>query len=77
MLAGIDTLVYDMQDIGCRSYTYISTLAKCMEAAGEKGIEVVVLDRPNPSAECGSKGLGWKIDGSPSSGNCRCPMCMG
>jgi len=48
MLAGIDTLVYDMQDIGCRSYTYISTLAKCMEAAGEKGIEVVVLDRPNP-----------------------------
>lgn len=48
MLAGIDTLVYDMQDIGCRSYTYISTLAKCMEAAGEKGIDVVVLDRPNP-----------------------------
>jgi uncharacterized protein YbbC (DUF1343 family) len=48
MLAGIDTLVYDMQDIGCRSYTYISTLALCMEAAGEKGIDVVVLDRPNP-----------------------------
>jgi uncharacterized protein YbbC (DUF1343 family) len=48
MLAGIDTLVYDMQDIGCRSYTYISTLAKCMEAAGELGIQVVVLDRPNP-----------------------------
>lgn len=48
MLAGIDTLVYDMQDIGCRSYTYVSTLAKCMEAAGEKGIDVVVLDRPNP-----------------------------
>jgi uncharacterized protein YbbC (DUF1343 family) len=48
MLAGIDTLVFDMQDIGCRSYTYISTLAKCMEAAGEKGIPVIVLDRPNP-----------------------------
>ena len=48
MLEGIDTLVYDMQDIGCRSYTYISTLAKIMEAAGEKGIDVVVLDRPNP-----------------------------
>ena len=48
VLAGIDTLVFDMQDIGCRSYTYISTLAKCMEAAGEKGIRVVVLDRPNP-----------------------------
>jgi uncharacterized protein YbbC (DUF1343 family) len=48
MLRGIDTLVYDMQDIGCRSYTYVSTLAKCMEAAGENGISVVVLDRPNP-----------------------------
>jgi uncharacterized protein YbbC (DUF1343 family) len=37
-----------MQDIGVRSYTYISTMAKCMEAAGETGIEFVVLDRPNP-----------------------------
>ncbi|MGB8353385.1 MAG: DUF1343 domain-containing protein [Chthoniobacteraceae bacterium] len=48
MLAGIDVLVYDMQDIGSRSYTYISTMVKCMEAAGELGIEFVVLDRPNP-----------------------------
>jgi uncharacterized protein YbbC (DUF1343 family) len=48
MLDGIDVLVYDMQDIGCRSYTYVSTMIKCMEAAGEKGIEFVVLDRPNP-----------------------------
>lgn len=48
MLAGIDALVYDLQDIGCRSYTYISTLAKCMEAAGEVGIPIYVLDRPNP-----------------------------
>jgi uncharacterized protein YbbC (DUF1343 family) len=48
MLDGIDVLVYDMQDIGSRSYTYISTMAKCMEAAGEKGIEFMVLDRPNP-----------------------------
>ena len=38
MLRGIDVLVYDMQDIGCRSYTYISTMVKCMEAAGEFGI---------------------------------------
>jgi len=64
MLAGIDTLVYDMQDIGCRSYTYISTLAKCMEAAGEKGIEVVVLDRPNPLGGMRVEGPGmedrWK-----------------
>ena len=48
MLRGVDVLVYDMQDIGCRSYTYISTMVKCMEAAGENGIEFVVLDRPNP-----------------------------
>jgi len=64
MLAGIDTLVYDMQDIGCRSYTYISTLAKCMEAAGELGIDVVVLDRPNPLGGLRVEGPGmedrWK-----------------
>ena len=48
MLDGIDVMVYDLQDVGCRSYTYISTLGLVMEAAQEKGIEVVVLDRPNP-----------------------------
>src|SRR5437588_4967809 len=47
MLHGIDTLVFDLQDIGCRSYTYISTMAKCMEKA-ENRIEFIVLDRPNP-----------------------------
>jgi len=48
MLDGVDVLVYDLQDVGCRSYTYISTLGLVMEAAQEKGIEVLVLDRPNP-----------------------------
>ena len=48
MLEGIDAMVYDLQDVGCRSYTYISTLGLVMEAAQEKGIEVIVLDRPNP-----------------------------
>lgn len=48
MLKGVDVLVYDMQDIGARSYTYISTMAKCMEACGEEGIPFMVLDRPNP-----------------------------
>ena len=48
MLRGIDVLVYDMQDIGVRSYTYVSTMAKCMEACGEQKIPFVVLDRPNP-----------------------------
>jgi uncharacterized protein YbbC (DUF1343 family)/CubicO group peptidase (beta-lactamase class C family) len=48
MLAGIDTLVFDIQDIGCRFYTYISTLLEAMKAAAEHGVAVVVLDRPNP-----------------------------
>ncbi len=48
MLRGIDVLVFDMQDIGCRGYTYISTMGRCMEAAGENHIPFVVLDRPNP-----------------------------
>lgn len=48
MLKGIDILVYDIQDIGSRSYTFISTLGLVMEAAAENGIPLVVLDRPNP-----------------------------
>jgi len=48
MLNGMDALVYDIQDIGTRAYTYIYTMAYAMEAAGEKGIEFYVLDRPNP-----------------------------
>ncbi|MCU0361805.1 MAG: DUF1343 domain-containing protein [Bacteroidales bacterium] len=48
MLRGIDVLVYDIQDIGSRSYTYISTMGLAMEAAAESNIEFIVLDRPNP-----------------------------
>lgn len=48
MLADIDTLVFDIQDIGTRFYTYISTLNLALEAAAEHGLRVVVLDRPNP-----------------------------
>jgi len=48
MLQGVDVLVYDIQDIGARSYTFISTLGLAMEAAAENNIEVIVLDRPNP-----------------------------
>ena len=48
MLRGIDVLVYDIQDIGVRSYTYISTLGLAMEAAAENNVAFVVLDRPNP-----------------------------
>ncbi len=48
MLKGVDVLVYDIQDIGCRSFTYISTMGKAMEACIENDIEFMVLDRPNP-----------------------------
>lgn len=57
MLQGIDVLVYDIQDIGCRSFTYISTLYNIMRAAVKHNIEVVVLDRPNPLG-------GEKIEGN-------------
>lgn len=57
MLKGVDVLVYDIQDIGCRSYTYISTMGLAMEAAAENNIEIVVLDRPNPVG-------GLKVEGN-------------
>jgi uncharacterized protein YbbC (DUF1343 family) len=58
MLKGLDVLIYDMQDIGVRSYTYVSTMARCMEAAGECGVEFMVLDRPNPLG-------GTRVEGPP------------
>ncbi len=48
MLAGINALVYDIQDAGVRYYTFITTLGYCMEAAAKHGIDFYVLDRPNP-----------------------------
>lgn len=48
MLKNIDVLVFDIQDVGTRFYTYISTMSLCMEAAAENNIEFIVLDRPNP-----------------------------
>ena len=48
MLAGLDALVIDLQDVGTRIYTYIYTMANCLQAAGRLGIPVVVCDRPNP-----------------------------
>lgn len=49
-LEGVDVLLFDIQDVGVRFYTYISTLTYVMEAAAESGIPVIVLDRPNPNA---------------------------
>lgn len=63
MLKDIDVLVYDIQDIGCRSFTYISTMGLAMEAAAENGKELVVLDRPNPVG-------GLKIEGNIAEDDC-------
>lgn len=60
MLEAIDVMVYDIQDIGCRSFTYISTMGLAMEKCAEKGIEFVVLDRPNPLG--GNKVEGGLVD---------------
>jgi uncharacterized protein YbbC (DUF1343 family) len=48
MLRGIEALVFDIQDVGSRTYTYVYTMALAMQAAAEAGIPFVVLDRPNP-----------------------------
>lgn len=57
MLAGVDVMVYDIQDVGTRSYTFISTLGLVMRTCAEMGIPVVVLDRPNPLG-------GLKVEGA-------------
>ena len=48
MLKDVDVLIYDIQDNGCRSFTFISTMGKAMEACAEQGKKFMVLDRPNP-----------------------------
>ena len=57
-LKGLDAVVIDLQDIGSRSYTFISAMKTCMEGCFEAGVQVIVLDRPNPLG-------GLKVDGPP------------
>lgn len=54
-MKGIDLIIFDIQDVGCRFYTYISTLHYVMEAAAENNVDVLILDRPNPN--------GYFVDG--------------
>lgn len=63
MLRDIDVLVYDIQDNGCRSYTFISSMGNAMEACAENGKEFMVLDRPNPVG-------GNKIEGNLTEDDC-------
>lgn len=60
MLEGVDLLLFDMQDVGARFYTYLSTMGLVMEAAAENGIEIWILDRPNPAG--GDYVSGWMLD---------------
>jgi uncharacterized protein YbbC (DUF1343 family) len=50
-LSGIDVIIFDIQDVGCRFYTYISTLHYVMEACAEHHKKLVILDRPNPNGD--------------------------
>jgi uncharacterized protein YbbC (DUF1343 family) len=55
MLAGLDVLLFDLQDAGSRFYTYLSTLHQAIDACRIAGVRLVVLDRPNP--------IGWRVEG--------------
>ena len=63
MLRDVDVLVYDIQDNGCRSFTFISTMGVAMEACAEQGKQFMVLDRPNPVG-------GDKIEGNLAEDSC-------
>ena len=63
MLESIDALIIDLQDVGTRVYTFIYTMALCMQAARSHGKQIVVLDRPNP------------VGGNQTEGNCLKPEC--
>jgi uncharacterized protein YbbC (DUF1343 family) len=68
-LAGLDALVVDLQDAGVRFYTYASTMLLCLDAAAESGIELVVLDRPNPLG-------GDRWDGPPRGPESEVPLSL-
>jgi uncharacterized protein YbbC (DUF1343 family) len=74
MLSHIDILIVDLQDVGTRVYTFASTLALCMEAARDKDVKVVVLDRPNPIG--GNRSEGNLLDSKRSSFVGRFPIPM-
>ncbi|UQZ90300.1 DUF1343 domain-containing protein [Deltaproteobacteria bacterium Smac51] len=64
MLAGLDALVVDLVDVGTRVYTFAHTMSHCLEEAGKAGLEVIILDRPNPIG-------GVETEGNLLSDNCR------
>jgi len=77
MLAGIDVIVYDLQDVGSRTYTYISTMGLAMQSAAAAGIEFVVLDRPNPLGNVLTDGFMLDIEQQSFIGQFQIPLAYG
>lgn len=76
-LVDIDLLVFDIQDVGSRFYTYVYTMSYCMEAAAEAGIDVLVLDRPNPINGSAVEGPGLEPEQSSFVGRYDIPIRHG
>jgi uncharacterized protein YbbC (DUF1343 family) len=76
-LESVDTLVFDIQDLGVRFYTYIYTLANTLQAAGKHGLKYIVLDRPNPITGCRVEGNLLSDEFSSFIGNYRFPIRHG
>ncbi|MDR3012809.1 MAG: DUF1343 domain-containing protein [Chitinispirillales bacterium] len=77
MLDGLEALIFDVQDVGARPYTYVWTLKHCMEACVEAGIPVWVLDRPNPIGAVGIDGPMLSEDYFSFVGGADIPLCHG
>jgi uncharacterized protein YbbC (DUF1343 family) len=77
MLKGLDALVYDIQDVGTRFYTYITTMAYAMEAAAAQGLDFYVLDRPDPLNAAGVQGPVLDPDLCSFIGYCSLPVRYG
>lgn len=75
MLAGLEVLVIDLQDVGARLYTYIWTVKLCMEACAEAGIPVFILDRPNPVGRVRADGPVLREDYFTFVGGASIPLC--
>lgn len=75
MLEGVDAFVIDLQDVGARPYTYIWTIKLCLEACGEQGIAVYILDRPNPIAPLPYDGDILSTDYYTFVGGAEIPLC--
>ncbi len=67
MLDGVDVLLFDIQDVGARAYTYVSTMAYAMQSAKQFNKEFWVFDRPNPIGGASSKGRSSNLRTNPSS----------